>query len=70
MPPQKTGFASFTEAREFLAKDEAAFSEMVDSGQIPTARFRGERNIPWQALHALADKAVRNVQLELDFGDD
>jgi excisionase family DNA binding protein len=52
------GFASLTEAGEYLRLSRATLYKMMDSGALAYARFGRSRRIPWTGLKDYAAKAL------------
>jgi excisionase family DNA binding protein len=67
MTPQKArpassladeGFATIREAMTYLSISRATLYALMDAGDLPYAKFRRCRRIPWQALR---EYATRNL---------
>lgn len=56
----RQGFARVSQAAEFLSLSVRTVYRMVDSKEIPSVPFRdGDAvRIPWEALHAILDRAM------------
>jgi excisionase family DNA binding protein len=44
------GFAEIVEAQEYLKLSRATLYNMMESGELPYAKFGRRRRIPWRAL--------------------
>jgi excisionase family DNA binding protein len=52
------GFASLTEAGEYLCLSRATLYKIMDAGELAYARFGRSRRVPWAALKEYAAKAI------------
>jgi excisionase family DNA binding protein len=52
------GFASLTEAGNYLSLSRATLYKLMDGNELAYARFGRARRIPWTSLKAFAAKAL------------
>jgi len=52
------GFASVSQAADFLSVSRAKLYGLMDTGSIPWAKFGKSRRIPWAGLKAFAAKSM------------
>jgi excisionase family DNA binding protein len=52
------GFALVREAAAFLRVSRSNLYLMMDSGDLPYARFGKSRRVPWRALREYAERCV------------
>lgn len=62
---RRQGFADTKEASEFLHIGRVSVYAMMRDGQLPSTKIRNARRIPWSALYAIADAAMKPAEGEV-----
>jgi len=62
---RRQGFADTKEASEFLRIGRVSVYAMMRDGQLPSTKIRNARRIPWSALYAIADAAMKQTEGEV-----
>jgi excisionase family DNA binding protein len=52
------GFADIGGAEKFLTLSRAYIYRLMESGELPYAKFGRARRIPWRALRAFAERSM------------
>ena len=60
-PAPATGYARISQACEYLAICRASIYILMESGELPSAKFGGARRIPWAALHEYGKRCTVGV---------
>jgi len=62
---RRQGFADTKEASDFLKVGHVTVYAMIRDNQLPSTKIRNARRIPWSALYAIADAAMKQTEGEV-----